>query len=376
MKLHLQSMNDVSLCEPYIDRKGVGGTNNYIKFDRDNAFPQRLLKLVGDSPVQKSIMEALYTKLVGAMVNSPEGRPNLIEGWPELVRKCMRDFSIFETFAVQIVKNLDGKSYTIYHQPVSEVRLGKSEYGVNDINMAYICSDWTQAKTSKIKQIKMFGCEPPKQGEKYLAYFKQYMPQEIYYHIPSYWSAANWIAADGRISRYYNNFVANNLSTSKVIKYPMDMSEEEKEALYEGIREQFTGETAAGQFLLLFGDGSQMPEIDSLSTPDADLYNTLNSTIKENLITANRLSSPALAGIAMGASMSSQAEQLIAANVVYLNDVVLPMRTFVLSKLNALNMQLNGVTEPITIEDYDLRKEFDGLSVQNDNIEEEASTNE
>lgn len=377
MKLHLQSINDQSIKMPVIDRRGASGAFNYIKWDYDNCFPQNLLELISNSPTQAAISEALFTKMAGTLIDVPEtfNKPNFIDSWVDLVRKCMRDYSVFEAFSIQVVKNLDGKTYSFYHQPVSEVRLGKSEYGVNDIKKAYICSDWKQAKTSKIKEIKMFGSELVQPGEKYLFYFKAYMPQEVYYHTPSYYSAANWIASDGKIAKYYNNFIGNNLSTSKVITYPQDMSEEEKADLYNGLRENFSGEQAAGSFLLLFGDGSQAPKVESLSTPDADLYNTLNLTIKENLITANRLSSPSLAGISMGASMSSQADQLIAANTMYMQNVVLPMRVFVLSKINALVTELRGIPGAITVEDLDLRKEFEGLTVSNDSIEEEASQN-
>lgn len=364
-----------SIEAPIIDRRGSGGSYNYIKWGNDNNFSQFLIDLIQSSPLQNSILESLYHKLCGASIDVPANiqNPSLLESWQEFVCKIFKDYTYFEAFAIQCVLNLDGKTFSFYHQPVSEVRLEQVEG--NKIQNAFICTDWSKSRPSKVEKIKMFGSETPVKGEKYLMYFKPYSPQEYYYHTPSYFSAANWISADARLSRYYNNFVASNLNSNKIITYPTEVPEDEKVEIYENLRRNFGGEQNAGSFILLFGEGETKPEISNLDSPDADLYNNLTDTVAKYIISANRLTSPILAGISTSSGFSSKSEEIISADVTYRLSVVQPMRSFILSKINGLLKLNNYNIDVISVKDYNLIEEYEGVTENNDKIEEEGLEN-
>lgn len=370
----LTMLKDISIKQPEINRRKCG-FYDYVLFGSDNNFPQFLLRLIKDSPLQSAITESLYTRLGGGGIVAPSIQsPNVFESWEELCRKVLRDYSIFEAFAIQAVLNMDGVTYSFYHQPVSEVRLGRVDDN-NKIEKAFICTDWENKKSSGIVEIKMYGCEKPKRGEKYLMYFKPYFPQEYYYHIPSYFSAANWIEADSRLSKYYNNFIANNLNANKLIYYPYKPDKKQQDNIYNSIVSTFSGESNSGSFMLLFGEGEMKPEIQDISTPDADLFNEVYSLVQRNIISGNRLTSETLAGISIGSGFSSQSEQLIAAETHYSLNVVLPARNFVLSKFNGL-LKMNGCQEQMVIEDYNLRDEYEGSIEINNGIDEETQEGE
>lgn len=370
----LTMLKDISIKQPEINRRR-GGFYEYVLFGNDNNFPQFLLDLVKNSPLQSAIVESLYTRLGGGGIIAPSVQsPNVFESWEELCRKVLRDYSIFEAFAIQAVLNVDGITYSFYHQPVSEVRLGKvNEF--NKIEKAFICTDWSNKRSSNVEEIKMYGCEKPKKGEKYLMYFKPYFPQEYYYHIPSYFSSANWIKADGRLSKFYNNFIANNLNANKLIYYPYKPEKKVQDSIYNSLVSTFSGESNAGSFMLLFGEGEMKPEIQDISSPDANLFNEVYSLVQRNIISGNRLTSETLAGISIGSGFSSQAEQLIAAETHYSLNVVLPARNFILSKFNGL-LKMNGCQDQMVIEDYDLRGEYEGDVSDNNIIDEETQEGE
>lgn len=127
--------------------------------------------------------------------------------------------------------------------------------------------------------------------------------------------------------------------------------------------------------MLLFGEGEMKPEIQDISSPDANLFNEVYSLVQRNIISGNRLTSETLAGISIGSGFSSQAEQLIAAETHYSLNVVLPARNFILSKFNGL-LKMNGCQDQMVIEDYDLRGEYEGAVSDNNIIDEETQEGE
>ena len=253
-----------------------------------------------------------------------------------------------------------GNKFLFFYQPVDQVRLGQ----YNDYNMiekAYICTNWSKIYSAKgnVVEIKMWGSETPKKGERYLMYFKKHQLGEYYYAVPSWMSAANYVAADAALSQYYNNYIRNNFSANLAIKYPMEPDEEKKQELYENLQRSFGGSENAGNILLLFGENGVSPEISSIESVNADLYNSVCDTVKLAIVSANRLTSPILAGISTSSGFSSKSDELIAATVQYRLTVINSERQFILDAFNDL-LVMNGYKRVLTIEDYNLAKEFEG----------------
>ena len=350
---------DFTFETPIID--AGRGYRDYARFDYDNLFPQRLLQIVDESPTQTAILNNRINYIIGAGFSETKDNiytPNFGESWRELFSKCVRDYVYLGAFALQVILNESGNRFSFYHVPVDQVRLGKYTDN-NIIEKAYLCSDWRKTTRDRIVEIKMWGCETPKKGERYLMYFKPYKPTEYYYAIPYWFAGINYVMADGALSQYFNNYVRNSFSSNLVIRYPIEPDEEKKEQLYKNLQASFGGAENAGNVLLLFGENGNLPEIGSVdvSTNQADLYNTITDTIKLALVSANRLTSPVLAGF------SSKSEELIAAEVMYRMTVINSERQFILDKFNDL-LGMNGLPRVLAIEDYNLQKEFEGTGTE------------
>ena len=133
----------------------------------------------------------------------------------------------------------------------------------------------------------------------------------------------------------------------------------------------FGGAENAGNILLLFGQDGQNPEISSIESTNADLYNSIVDIIKTAIISANRLTSPVLAGIGTSTGFSSKSDELIAATTNFKLTVIARKRKFILDCFNKL-LEMNGLERTLNLIDYDLRKEFEGESVSNDNVQKEG----
>jgi hypothetical protein len=364
-------MKDYSVGLPHIDRTTPQGKPVY--FGYNNLYPQECLKIANASPLQKRILENKLVYCMGLGIEDYDGSirtPNLAETWEDFFRKLMTDYVYLETFAVQIIPNEAGEGYSFFHQPADQVRLGN--YGSdNRITMAYLCADWQRGCTTDIIPIKMWGSEQPVRGEKYLAVFSRLSTGELYYHIPSYMASANWLLADTAISKHYCNFISNNFSANTVITYPSEPEEDKKDLLYEGLMQSFGGSKNSGALLLLFGEGGQKPEVSSLSSTDADLYDEYARRVMENIISTNGLTSPVLAGIATGNGFNNKSDEILAAYALYMNTIIYDVRSFVMDKVNYL-LNLNGFKRCLRIADLNLKAELEGNTFVNDVKEKET----
>lgn len=357
---------DFSVSQPVINRNS---RNKIVSFGERNTFPDELMKMVNESPLQSAILNNKYVYTIGASLqkNACPLAPNPEYGWYDLIKRCAYDYTIFEAFAVQIIPNKGLSSFSFYHTPISQIRLGQYN-DANTIEKAYLCADWSRSTNSNTIEIKMWGTETPKQGEKYLAYFRPYKTNELFYHIPSYYSAANWMLVDAALSTYYNNFIHNNFSANLAIKFPTEPTEDKKEELYKNLEKSFGGSHNAGNILCLFGENEVLPSIEPIESANADLYNQVSETVLKYIVSANRLTSPILAGLSTSSGFSSKSDEIIAAIALYKLTVIASDRQFILDKLNSL-LELNGFDRTLVIEDYDLRAEFEGETKENDEIE-------
>ena len=367
------TFRDYSFERPYIDK--MTRKDTWVRFDYDNLYPQRVLELVNSSPLQKSILESKKTFIFGAGLEPTEENvytPNMYETWDELMEKCLNDLVYLNAMSVQCILNESGNRWFFYHQPVEQVRFQNyNEH--NFIEKAYLCTDWRKAQRNRnVVEIPMFGSETPRKGQAYLMYFAPNQVGEYYYSIPNFMCAANYIMADAALSQYYNNYIHNNFSANLAIRFPVEPPEEKKQELYDNLVSNFGGQKNAGNILCLFGESGVVPEINAIESVNADLYNSVVDIIKLALVSANRLTSPILAGISTSSGFSSKSDEMIAAYALYKLTVISSERSVLLKFFNKM-LEMNGHGRVFKLLDFDLRKEFEGETVQNDSVEDKGN---
>ena len=115
-----------------------------------------------------------------------------------------------------------------------------------------------------------------------------------------------------------------------------------------------------------------MPEINAIESVNADLYNSVVDIIKLALVSANRLTSPILAGIVTSSGFSSKSDEMIAAYTLYKLTVINGARQFILQGFNKM-LEMNGHGRVLKFLDFDIRKEFEGQTEENNNIEDKGN---
>ncbi len=331
-------------------------TKGWINYDKDNLLPQRIIELNNNSAINKGVLENKVTYICGSGVDNMQyyGQPNPNDTWDKLISKIAKDYVTFGGYCFQVILNENGKSVSLYHTDFSKIRVGKvNDYGV--YLSFFLSNDWkkTTGKYAPV-EIKAYGCEEPVKGTPYLFYHKDYEPSLDYYPVPQYYSALNYIEADGLLGKFYRNSINNGFVPSTIITMPSNPSEDQKEQFQNDIQASYSGANGANSIVVLWGESQEVkPVVTSYTASNnADLYNNVDEIIFQKIISAHRLTSPTLAGLSGSGNLSGNANEIINSYVLYDQTVIKTLRRTILDSLNPFVIG-NGYKE-IQIKELDI----------------------
>jgi hypothetical protein len=235
-------------------------------------------------------------------LNNPMATVNLInptENITEVMRKCALDFMLFGGFALNVIWSKDKQTIAeIYHLDFSRVRSGK----LNDedfIDSYYYSANWKDVKKYPPIEIKAFSQNEKDPNQIY--YYKSYMPSMSYYPVPDWSAGQRAIEIDVESKNFHMNNLRSGMVPSLWINYNNGIpGEEEQRILVRALESQYSGTDNAGQAIISFNESKeQSPEITQIPRNDNDsYYQTLNDDISRNILSAHRVSSAELFGIA------------------------------------------------------------------------------
>lgn len=349
-------------------------TRGWINYGQDNNLPQRIIDLNNESAVNKSIIENKVTYICGSGINDTLycGQPNTNEDWDTLIEKISKDYATFGGFCFQVIVNKNGSNVSLFHTDFSKIRVGETnEYGT-PLNF-YISNDWRKTSGQYApSQIKAYASEAPQQGVPYLYYYKDYEPSLDYYPIPHYYSALNYVEADGLLGKFYRNSINNGFAPSVIITIPSNPSDEAKQQFNKDMTASFAGTNGANSIVVLYGESQDIkPEVTPFTASgNADLYNNVNEVIFQKIISSHRLSSPTLAGISGTGNLSGNASEIINSFILYNYTVIHKLRRKILDTLNIFVVN-NGYNK-LSIKELDVIsqiKQYEGKETSNSSQE-------
>lgn len=345
-------------------RRNIRG---WISYDSDNLLPQRIIELNNRSAINKSIIENKVTYICGAGVDKTAyfGSPNPHCNWDELIEKLARDYVTFGGFCFQVILNHDERSMSLFHTDFSKVRVGQTnDYGA--YLSFFMANDWrrTSGKYAPI-EMRAYGSEEMAKGTPYLFYYKDYEPSLDYYPIPQYYSAWNYIEADGLLGQFYRNSINNGFVPSTIITMPSNPSDSQKEQFQRDIESSYAGTNGANSIVVLWGESQEVkPVVTSYTASNnADLYNNVDEIIFQKIISAHRLTSPTLAGLSGSGNLAGNANEIINSYVLYNQTVIHKLRRKLLDTLQPF-IVANGYTSKLSIGDLDIVSELAAGNLQ------------
>lgn len=340
----------------------------WVNWGQKNDFPQKLSELYFNSIVNKSCIDFIVTSIIGEGIdyekmnaNQSELVPNYQQTWDELLRCLSLDMVVYGTFAFQIIKNKDEKTYSYYHQPVSNVRCSPRDDDGN-ITSYWICKDWTSTGKYPPVEIPRFGFQDDdviESGKPYLFVYESYTPDLEYYTTPKYVGGIKAIQTELELIRYDLRAVKNNFSANGFLVLPRVESEEERRDLLHNIKNSFVGADNANSLVVTFSNGDEndsnvakFVKIDKDSN-NVNLFSESNERNIDRIVTAHRIPSKALIGMPTdSASLGGDGNQLNVAWNLFNKTVASEFRNTIVNTINKM-LKLNGIDTEIVLKPLD-----------------------
>ena len=335
----------------------------FIKWGIRNDYPQRLSDLYYNSVTHKSCVDFAVTAILGdgidyeaMMSNDSELVPNYQYSWDELLERISLDYVLYGTFALQIIKNRDDKTYSFFHQPMGDVRFSpRNEDGV--IESYWVSSDWTQTGLYPPVELKSFAFqeeEEIKGGQAYLYVYDGYSPDIAMYPVPNYVSALKPIQTEIELERYDLRSVTNNFSASGILTLNRVDDEQDRNMLIQNIQAMFTGADNANSLIINFKNNDEeepatFVKIDKDSGNNVNLFEQSNERIIAKIIAAHKISNKALIGYeADSAMLGGEGNILNIAFNLYNKTVANKLRRNIVNTVNRA-LAMNGVETKIVL---------------------------
>lgn len=345
----------------------------WVSWGTRNLYPLELSNLYYNSLTHKACVDFAVTSIMGGGIDydameADESQlvPNYQGTWDEVIENMALDYVLYGSFAMQIIKNADNKTYSFYHQPISDVRCSpRDEDGV--INSYWICPDWTMTQKYAPVEMKAFGFQEDdtiSKGEPYLYVFQKYNPELVYYYSPLYISGIKAIQSEVEMLRYDLRSVMNNFSASGVLTLNRVDDENERKMLLDNIQSMFTGSDSANSLMVTFKNSDEEKPVEftpfDKQVNNVDLFNNNNERTIQRIVAAHRIPSKGLIGYDLeGASLGGDGNTLNVVYNLYNRVTSSKLRRDILNAVNNA-LALNGVDTKIILKPLDFSLIQDG----------------
>lgn len=288
----------------------------WVYYGENNLLPQYFIDLYDNCAIHKAVVTSKVNQIMGdgiVSLNNPMATVNLInnkENVAEVMKKCALDFMLFGGFSLNVIWSKDRKSIAeIYHLDFSRVRSGKVNPETDEVDHYYYSADWKQIKKYPPEEYPAFSQDNSDSSQVY--YYKCYQPSLTYYPIPDWSAGQRSIETDIESKNFHMNNLRNGMVPSLFISMNGGIpGEEEQRIITRALESQFSGTDNAGQAVISFNENADTaPVITQIPRNDNDsYYQTLNDDITRSILSAHRVSSAELFGIATAGKLGGSDE--------------------------------------------------------------------
>ena len=348
-------------------KNALGWVNWGIK----NNYPNILLDLYNQSPTHRSAINFAVQSILGNGVdfeqmklNGDEVVPNYSQTWDEVIKSLAMDYILYGSYAIQVIMNKDGKTYSFWHIPLDKVRW--SEYDEDgQITSYWICQDWTatgQYPPIQIDALDMREDFKIEKGKPYLYVYRTYSPTMVYYTQPHYAAAIKAIQAEIEYCNYDLKNIVNGFTPSGVLTLPEVETDEERQAIINNVTRMFQGSDNANSVMITFRSNIEDKGVEytpfTASQGNVNVYGEANQRVINRILASHQIPNAALIGMPdIGNSgFASEASKLEVSYQLYNKLTGNYNRMAVIRTLNQM-LKMNGIDteiimKPLSFSDF------------------------
>ena len=333
------------------EEKKING-KDFISWGSDNKYPNFLWGLYNTCSTLQTIINGTGDYVCGDdIVCNVSGFTSTVnkkgETMSDIIQKIAIDYLVFGSFAVQVIRNINGGVAEIYWLDINKLRSDEKN------EVFYYSEDWNKSygrvKTLIYPKFKQGDSNPTS-----IFYFKGNKSRGVY-GVPIWAAAVKNIQIDTAITDFHNSEISNNFMSSKMISFNNGQpSDEQKEEIERNLVEKFSSNSNAGRFIISFSDSKEnAPEILDLGTDDFDSrYIELEKRNTNQIFIAFR-AIPQIFGLSVEGSGFNR-EEYLQAFALYNRTMVKPIQNAIINVMNKIFAQKDSITiTPFSVEVVD-----------------------
>ena len=396
-KPKIQGGNNVYLTkfEKQIEGSAVTKKSGFswVNWGIKNNYPNILLDLYNQSPTHRSSVNFAVQSILGNGVdfeemklNGDEVVPNYAQTWDEVIKSLAMDYILYGSYAIQVIMNKDGKTFSFWHMPLDKVRWGEYDED-GQITSYWISNDWTalgQNPPFEIAALDMREDFKIDKGKPYLYVYRTYSPTMTYYTQPHYAAAIKAIQAEIEYCNYDLKNIVNGFAPSGVLTLPEVETDEQRQAIINNVTRMFQGSDNANSVMITFRNNLEDKGVEytpfTNSTGNVNLYADANQRVINRILAAHQIPNAALIGMPdIGNSgFSSEADKLEVSYQLYNKLTGNYNRMAVIRTLNQM-LKMNGIDteiimKPLSFNDFgndaNVQERTDSTEVDKKEIDE------
>lgn len=358
-----------------ITRKSGQG---YVSWGLKNNYPNILLDLYNQSPTHRSAVNFAVQSILGngvdfeqMQLNGDEVVPNYAQTWDEVIKALATDYILYGSYALQVIMNKDGQTYSFWHMPMDKVRW--SEYDEDgQITSYWICKDWTMVGTYppvEIEALDMKSEMKLERGKPYLYVYRTYSPTMTYYTQPHYAAALKAIQAEIEYCNYDLKNIVNGFAPAGILTLPQVETDEERQAVIADVTRMFQGSENANSVMITFRNSVEDNVVEytpfQSNKGSFNYYADANQRVVNRILEAHQIPNAALIGMPdIGNSgFSSEADKLEVSYQLYNKLTGNYNRMAVIRTLNQM-LKMNGIETEIVMKPLNFNDFGDDANVK------------
>ena len=371
-----------------ITRKNALG---WVNWGIKNNYPNLLLDLYNQSPTHRACINFGVQSIFGngvdydsMQIDGSQVIPNYAESWDDLIKNIALDYMLYGSYAIQIIRNKDGKTFSFWHMPLDKVRW--SEYDEDgQITSYWICNDWTATGQFPPFQIDAFDMRDEsviENGKPYLYVYRQYSPAMTYYTQPHYQAGIKSIQSEIEYVNFDLKTTVNNFVPSGMLVLNDVETDDERQAIINNVTRMFQGSDGANSVMVTFRNNvdEQKPEFVpfAANSGNINLYASANERTVSRILASHQINDPQLIGMPNlgGSGFNSEGQFLETAYMVYNKLVGNANRMAIVRTLNQM-FKMNGVDVEVILKPMsflDLENETTNNTTSTDVNDKDVST--
>ena len=324
-------------------------TEHYVKFGVYNDFPNEIIRMVNNSSIHNTCVNAVVDAIVGEGLTSDT--PEILDyantegqSWNDILKLVAKDYKVFGGFALEVIWNKTrDKIAEVYHIDFSYLRAKEKNYR-GTIPGYFISDEWGEKyrygmtnMTGDFPYLPVYNKSKAREEAKQIYVYKPYRPGMKYYPLPDYVGGMRAIEIDIEATNFHVMNLKNGLAPSLAITTFTNADDDQRSAIESMLRMQYAGTNNAGNLLYMDVDSPEnAPVITPINTNGADgYYTTINDMVMQHILTAHRITSPEIFGIMTPGKLGGK-DEVSNAYLLFLNTVIKPFQQNILDVFDEL----------------------------------------